>query len=87
MLLRKTQGHQRERGKNAGGFQLLDPPQFDESGYDLRPFMRHIKASDYRGPIGFINFKPTSAPEDHLVRTLKRWQELCTEVGLFATGR
>ena len=55
----------------------------DESEYDLRPFMRLIKDSDYKGPIGFINFKPPTAPEDYLKRTMQRWNELCREVGLY----
>lgn len=54
----------------------------DESVYDLRPFMRLIKESDFDGPIGFINFK-LSSPEDYLARTMTRWRELCQEVGLY----
>lgn len=58
----------------------------DESVYDLRPFMRLIKESDFKGPIGYINFKPTTAPADYLARTMKRWKELCAEVGLYAAS-
>ena len=54
----------------------------DESEYDLRPYMRLIKQSGFEGPIGFINFRlPT--PKDYLERTMKRWESLCKEVGLY----
>ncbi|MCP3927642.1 MAG: TIM barrel protein [Bacteroidetes bacterium] len=55
----------------------------DESVYDLRPYLRLIKTSGYDGPIGFINFKQPASPEDYLQRTIKRWRELCQEVGLY----
>jgi len=54
----------------------------DEGEYDLRPFMKLIASSGYKGPIGFLNFK-LSNPEDYLVRTIERWNELCMEVGLY----
>lgn len=54
----------------------------DDSEYDLRPYMRLIKESDYTGPIGFINFT-LSNPEDYLQRTMTRWRELSEEVELF----
>ena len=54
----------------------------DDSPYDLIPFMRLIKTSSYEGPVGFINFRLQN-PEDYLKRTIKRWQELCEEVGLY----
>ena len=54
----------------------------DESIYDLRPFMRLIKESDFDGPIGFINFRLPN-PEDYLARTMTHWTELCEEVGLY----
>jgi len=55
----------------------------DDSPYDLRPFMRLIATSGFKGPIGFINFKLPTAPEDYLERTMNRWTELCEEVGLY----
>ncbi|MCZ6674080.1 MAG: TIM barrel protein [Verrucomicrobia bacterium] len=55
----------------------------DNSEYDLRPFMRLIKESGFEGPIGFINFNLPTKPEDYLERSMKRWEELCREVGLF----
>ena len=54
----------------------------DESIYDLRPFMQLIKESGFEGPIGFINYR-LPQPEDYLKRTMKRWEELCLEVGLY----
>ena len=58
----------------------------DESVYDLRPFMRLIKASGFNGPIGYINFKPTAPPAHYLARTMHQWSALCAEVGLYATA-
>jgi len=55
----------------------------DDSAYDLRPYMRLIKKSGFEGPVGFINFKLPTAPEDYLKRTMIRWRELCEEVGLY----
>lgn len=55
----------------------------DDSEYDLRPYMRLIKQSGFEGPIGFINFKLPTTPKDYLERTIKRWEELCQEVGLY----
>ncbi|MGK0240803.1 MAG: sugar phosphate isomerase/epimerase [Candidatus Pelagisphaera sp.] len=54
----------------------------DESVYDLRPYMKLIKESDFDGPIGFINFRLPN-PEDYLARTMTHWTELCEEVGLY----
>ena len=53
----------------------------DESEYDLRPFMRLIRDSDFEGPVGFINFKLNN-PGDYLKRTMDRWVELCGETDL-----
>ena len=55
----------------------------DESVYDLRPYLRLIKESDYAGEIGFINFNLPGGPENYLKRTMTRWEELCQEVGLY----
>lgn len=55
----------------------------DKSDYDLRPFLRLVKQSGFDGPIGFINFKLPSKPEDYLERTMKKWTALCLEVGLY----
>ncbi len=54
----------------------------DDSVYDLRPYMRLIARSGYKGPVGFINFK-LILDDDYLARTMKRWRELCHEVGLY----
>jgi sugar phosphate isomerase/epimerase len=54
----------------------------DESIYELKPFMQLIKTSGFEGPIGFLNYKLTN-PEEYLVKSIKRWHELCEEVGLF----
>lgn len=43
-------------------------------------------AAHFEGPIGFINFK-LPKPTDYLERTIKRWKELCQEVGLYELER
>ena len=55
----------------------------DESVFDLKPFVQLIKDSGFKGPVGFINFKPQREPADYLQRTMMRWRELCAEVGLY----
>lgn len=57
----------------------------DDSVYDLRPYLRLIKESDFDGPIGFINFRldRLTPPEDYLARSMARRQELCEEIGLY----
>lgn len=54
----------------------------EDSEYDLKPYLKLIKKSDYKGPIGFINFK-LSEPKEYLKKSMKRWEELCEEVGLY----
>ena len=54
----------------------------DDSEYDLRPYLKLIKESDYKGPVGFINFK-LPEPKEYLKKSKNRWDELCEEVGLF----
>lgn len=54
----------------------------DDSEYDLRPYMKLIKKSSFNGPIGFINFK-LPEPKVYLKNSMKRWEELCSEVKLY----
>jgi sugar phosphate isomerase/epimerase len=68
--------------KSVGTMNASTIKSLDNSEYDLRPYMRLIKQSGFDGPIGFINFK-LPAPEDYLARSMKRWEELCREVGLY----
>jgi hypothetical protein len=55
----------------------------EDSEYDLRPYIKLIKKSDYQGPIGFINFKIPGPPQSYLKKSITRWNELCEEVGLY----
>jgi len=55
----------------------------DDSEYDLRPYLKLIKESDYKGPVGFINYKIPGSPKDYLEKSMNRWEELCEEVGLY----
>lgn len=54
----------------------------EDSEYDLKPFVKLIKESDYKGPVGFINFK-LPEPKEYLKKSMNRWEELCKEVGLY----
>ena len=54
----------------------------EDSEYDLRPYLKLIKKSNYKGPVGFINFK-LSEPKEYLKKSINRWEELCEEVGLY----
>lgn len=58
----------------------------DESEVDLRPYMRLIRDSGFEGPVGFLNYG-LSDPEDYLERSMRRWNELCREVGLYERAR
>ncbi len=55
----------------------------EDSEYDLKPFLKLIKESDYKGPVGFINYKIPGSPKDYLEKSMNRWEELCEEVGLY----
>jgi sugar phosphate isomerase/epimerase len=56
----------------------------DESEYDLQPFMGYIRNSTYAGPVYFINFQITDPPPElYLNSSMTKWDELCSQVGLF----
>lgn len=48
----------------------------DEGDYDLRKFIRALRAVGYRGPIGFINFMIEQDPADYLARSISKWRTL-----------
>lgn len=54
----------------------------EDSEYDLKPYLKLIKKSSYKGPVGFINFK-LPEPKKYLKNTKEEWDVLCEEVGLF----
>jgi sugar phosphate isomerase/epimerase len=54
----------------------------EDSEYDLKPFLKLIKESDFKGPVGFINYRLTS-PKEYLEKSMNRWEELCKEVGFY----
>lgn len=63
---------------------VTDEVKFGDLGkstYDHRRYMRMIKNSDFKGPIGYINFQLTNPP-DYLKRGIDYWNALCKEVGL-----
>jgi len=54
----------------------------DESVYDTRPYMEGIRDTGFRGPVGYLNWRLEN-PESHLERTMREWQRLCMQVGLY----
>ncbi len=53
----------------------------DNSAFDLKEYMLSIKASDFEGPVGFLNHKLEN-PSDYLERSIDAWNTMSLEVGL-----
>jgi lysophospholipase L1-like esterase len=47
----------------------------DEGNLDLRPFVAALARNGYTGPVLLHTFGITQKPEEHLARSLRRWQE------------
>tara|TARA_B100000809_G_scaffold263834_1_gene318043 strand:+ start:135 stop:1040 length:906 start_codon:yes stop_codon:yes gene_type:complete len=54
----------------------------EDSEYDLKPYLKLIKKSDYKGAVGFINYK-LQEPKVYLKKSMTEWNVLCKEVGLY----
>lgn len=48
----------------------------DEGNYDVRDYLRALRRHGYRGPILLHTFGIKAPPEDHLARSMRRWQEI-----------
>lgn len=61
----------------------------EESQYDLKPFMSILNKSDFKEPVGFINFEIPDVqsgalvyPESYLKNSIDEWSVLCTEADI-----
>jgi sugar phosphate isomerase/epimerase len=48
----------------------------EDGVYDFGPFLKALKKADFKGPIGYINFKIAKEPEDYLSKSLAEWNRL-----------
>lgn len=48
----------------------------EDSAYDFAPFLKALKKVNFKGPVGYINFKFDKAPEDYLPKSLATWKTL-----------
>ena len=48
----------------------------DRGDYDVSRFIRALDAGDFRGPVGFMNFKIAEEPDDYLPRSFAAWRRL-----------
>lgn len=48
--------------------------------YDLRKFLSALKAVDYKGPVGFINFKITDSLPVYLSGSILTWNQMKKEI-------
>ncbi|PQB07672.1 hypothetical protein BST83_11285 [Polaribacter filamentus] len=48
----------------------------EDGVYDFGPFLKALKKADFKGPIGYINFKIAKEPEDYLSKSLAEWKRL-----------
>lgn len=48
----------------------------EDGEYDFAPFLRALKEVNYKGPVGYINFKFDKEPEDYLPKSLEVWNGL-----------
>ena len=51
----------------------------EDGEFDFESFLRALKKIDYKGPVGFINFKIEKEPSDYLPKSLKVWNEWKTK--------
>jgi sugar phosphate isomerase/epimerase len=64
--------------KNAYTMDKSTIKPLDEGEYDLSTFLKALKDIDYKGPVGFINFKidENKPPEEYLPSSLNTWKLL-----------
>jgi len=48
----------------------------EDGEYDFVPFLKALKQIDFKGPVGYINFKFDKVPEDYLPKSFKEWNRL-----------
>ncbi len=55
-----------------GWDRLIQP--LDMGSYDLRGFVRQVRAAGYRGPVGFQGYNIKAEPRDVLARSIVAWR-------------
>ena len=48
----------------------------EDGAYDFAPFLKALKEVNYKGPVGYINFKFDKEPDDYLPKSLAEWKRL-----------
>ena len=48
----------------------------EDSAYDFAPFLKALKKVNFKGPVGYINFKFEKNPKDYLPKSLEEWNRL-----------
>ncbi len=48
----------------------------EDGEYDFAPFLKALKEVNFKGPVGYINFKFDKEPEDYLPKSLAEWKLL-----------
>lgn len=48
----------------------------EDGEYDFGPFLKALKDANFKGPVGYINFKFNKAPDDYLPKSLAEWNRL-----------
>ena len=50
----------------------------EDGEYDFTPFLKALKDAEFKGPVGYINFKFDKLPEEYLPESLAEWERLKT---------
>ena len=48
----------------------------EDGKYDFAPFLKALKKAEFKGPVGYINFKFDKEPEDYLPKSMEEWKRL-----------
>ena len=48
----------------------------EDGKYDYAPFLEALKEAEFKGPVGYINFKFDKEPDDYLPRSMEEWKRL-----------
>lgn len=51
----------------------------EDGKYDFAPFLKALKEINFKGPVGYINFKFEKEPEEYLPKSLAEWKRVKNE--------
>jgi sugar phosphate isomerase/epimerase len=51
----------------------------EDGEYDFSNFLKTLAKANFKGPVGYINFKFNKAPETYLPESIKEWNRLKTQ--------